>query len=157
FRAGSTDFFITELTAAGTGADFSSYLGGTGSDYPYGVAVDGSGNLYVAGTADSTNFPLVTPLQAGNNGTWDGPLAKISRPTGVTPAPPANLSARAVSQTRIDLIWFDASYNEDTYEVERRLSGSPAGFQRIAVLGRNAKTYQDTGLTVDTLYDYRVR
>ncbi|HLV87526.1 MAG TPA: SBBP repeat-containing protein [Candidatus Sulfotelmatobacter sp.] len=33
------------------------YLGGTGSDIPAGVAVDGAGDVFVAGTTTSTDFP----------------------------------------------------------------------------------------------------
>ena len=37
-----------------------SYLGGSGTDYPVGVGVDGGGNPYVAGTTTSANFPTTT-------------------------------------------------------------------------------------------------
>jgi uncharacterized repeat protein (TIGR01451 family) len=42
------------------------YLGGSGSDYPVGVGVDGESDPYVAGTTTSTNFPTSTtnPYQA---------------------------------------------------------------------------------------------
>jgi beta-propeller repeat-containing protein len=36
---------------------YSTFLGGTGSDGAYGVAVDASGAMYLAGTTASTNFP----------------------------------------------------------------------------------------------------
>ncbi len=36
------------------------YLGGNGTDAPAGIAVDGGGNAYVAGTTSSTNFPTST-------------------------------------------------------------------------------------------------
>ena len=39
---------------------YSTYLGGTGTDQPTGVAVDASGNVYVAGYTDSASFPLTT-------------------------------------------------------------------------------------------------
>jgi hypothetical protein len=39
---------------------YSTYLGGGGNDQPAGIAVDASGSVYVAGTTDSTNFPLAT-------------------------------------------------------------------------------------------------
>lgn len=39
------------------------YLGGTGSDVPVGINVDGEGNPYVAGTTSSGDFP-VTPTNA---------------------------------------------------------------------------------------------
>ncbi len=47
---------------------YSTYLGGSGDDQAGGVAVDTAGNVYVAGSTDSTDFPLTTlgSLPAGN-------------------------------------------------------------------------------------------
>ena len=40
--------------------EYSTYLGGTGANYPLGIAVDNAGNVYVAGATDSANFPLAS-------------------------------------------------------------------------------------------------
>ncbi len=58
--------FVAKLNAAGSALVYSTYLGGTVSDYGYGIAVDSSGNAHVTGYTKSTNFPTVNPLQANN-------------------------------------------------------------------------------------------
>ena len=52
-------------------------LGG-GISKPWDVAVDGSGNAYVAGLTDSTNFPVVNAFQGSYNGNTDAFVTKIS-------------------------------------------------------------------------------
>lgn len=52
--------FVTKLNPTGTGLVYSTYLGGSSSDGAAGIAIDSSGDVYVTGTASSTDFP-VTP------------------------------------------------------------------------------------------------
>lgn len=47
---GGTDFFVSRLNASGASLDASTYLGGRANDACNGLAVDSSGNVYVAGT-----------------------------------------------------------------------------------------------------------
>ncbi len=42
---------------------YSTYLGGNGDDLCYGIAVDSSGNAYITGATDSSNFPTLNPFQ----------------------------------------------------------------------------------------------
>src|SRR6185436_16223014 len=51
------DILIAKLNPTGTDLVYSTFLGGSGSDYAYGIAVDPSGNVYVTGATSSTNFP----------------------------------------------------------------------------------------------------
>ncbi|WP_321421177.1 DUF3344 domain-containing protein [uncultured Methanobacterium sp.] len=53
FGGGSNDVFVTKLNPTGTDLLYSTYLGGTGSGYGYGIAVDNSGNAYITGYTDS--------------------------------------------------------------------------------------------------------
>lgn len=77
-NAGLTDAFVTRLDTAGTALEYSSYLGGAGDDRGNGVAVDGSGNIYVAGVTGSDDFPT-TPgaVQPAYGAPGDGFLVKI--------------------------------------------------------------------------------
>lgn len=60
---GGSDFFVSRLSAAGSSLDASTYLGGHADDVCNGLAIDSSGNVYLAGTTillnsnTSSDFP----------------------------------------------------------------------------------------------------
>ena len=51
------DILVAKLNPSGTELIYSTFLGGSGSDYGYSIAVDSQGNAYVTGTTTSVNFP----------------------------------------------------------------------------------------------------
>ena len=57
---GTNDAFVAKLDSTGGVLVYSTLLGGSGTDRGSGIAINASGNAYVAGVTDSTNFP-VTP------------------------------------------------------------------------------------------------
>ncbi len=57
---GFVDAFATKVSPSGTSFDYSTYLGGSSYDTAFAVAVDSTGHAYVAGTSESSDFP-VTP------------------------------------------------------------------------------------------------
>lgn len=65
----ATDAFIAKINpSAPVGAQliYSTYIGGSGADVGYGIAVDTGGIAYITGSTTSTNIPLptgTTPLQ----------------------------------------------------------------------------------------------
>ena len=61
---------------------YATFLGGTAEDDAFAIAVDGSGNAYVTGQTQSTNFPTKSPLTSSNQGSFDAFVTKISA-TGV--------------------------------------------------------------------------
>ncbi|MBX7224174.1 MAG: hypothetical protein K1Y36_29945, partial [Blastocatellia bacterium] len=77
---GSLDAFVCKLNPDGSGPVWSLYLGGSGADQGAAIAVDGGG-VVVAGTSDSPNFPLVTPLQGTPGGGLDAFVVKV-KPDG---------------------------------------------------------------------------
>ncbi len=80
-NAGGQDVFVTKLNPTGTSALYSTYIGGGGNDYGYGIAVDTGGNAYLIGQTASTNFPTLGALQSTNGGGADAFVLKLG-PTG---------------------------------------------------------------------------
>lgn len=76
--AGSRDTFLTKINAAGSARIYSTYIGTLGFDWGHAVAVDGSGNAYVAGYTSSASFPSVGALQGVFGGLYDAFVMKVS-------------------------------------------------------------------------------
>jgi hypothetical protein len=75
----SRDGFITKLNAAGTAFVYSTYLGGNADDRCNKIAVDASGNAYIAGETGSSNFPTANAFQSTYGGGFsDGYIAKLN-------------------------------------------------------------------------------
>jgi len=78
FIGGNRDAFVSKWTPDGGTVVFASYLGGLDADAAVGLAVDGAGNIYVAGLVSSTNFPIVNAIQAANATAQDAFIAKFN-------------------------------------------------------------------------------
>ena len=89
--AGSTHCFAFKLNPSGSALIYSTQFGGTPQpptpgylneqDQSWAIAVDASGNAYVAGDASTKDFPVVNAIQPANAGGQDAFVAKIN-PTG---------------------------------------------------------------------------
>lgn len=79
--AGNQDAYLTKLSADGQNVIYSTFLGGSGIEYGWDVAVDSAGNAYVTGVTQSANFPTAHALQPTNHGNADAFVAKIN-PSG---------------------------------------------------------------------------
>ncbi len=80
------DAFVAELNAFGSQLLFSTYLGGSEADHARGITLGPAGDIYVAGSTLSSDFPCFNAYQATYRGesapvpqTGDAFLAKISR------------------------------------------------------------------------------
>jgi len=64
------DATVTKFSPGGATLAYSTYLGGSGDEYPgMSMALDSAGNAYITGqTSSSTDFPLVNPFQATYGG-----------------------------------------------------------------------------------------
>jgi hypothetical protein len=81
----SYDFFIAKLDPTGSNLLIGTYLGGSASDVPVSIGLEGSGAIYVYGSTESADFPLINPYQATlppdvapSSGVYSGVLAKLS-------------------------------------------------------------------------------
>ena len=59
----NSDIFVAKFDPSGTVLLFSTYLGGGGNDIAGGVAVDAGFNVIVAGTTNSSDFPVMNAYQ----------------------------------------------------------------------------------------------
>jgi uncharacterized repeat protein (TIGR01451 family) len=74
---GNQDVFVTELAASGKSLEYSTFLGGSGIDTVYGLAVDSQGDAILSGTTASTNFPTEKPIQDKNAGNGDAFVTEL--------------------------------------------------------------------------------
>ena len=108
--------------------------------YSYTVAaVDGAGNI----SSQSTNAQATTQAPPP--------------PDTQAPTAPTNLIATAQSSSQINLSWTASTDNVGVtgYRVERCTGSTCTTFAQIATPSTNS--YNDTGLTANTTYRYRVR
>lgn len=85
-----------------------------------------------------------------------GPADPVSVTTNLDLFDPTNLTATAISSSRIDLAWVDHSTCEDDFLIEHSTDG--INFIQIAVVPANTTHFQDTtSLNSSTSYTYRVR
>jgi hypothetical protein len=78
FNAGSNDVFVAKINPAGNGLVYCTYIGGRGDDRALALAVDSTGQAYIAGSTNSTNFPMKNPLQSKLAGAKNAFLAKLN-------------------------------------------------------------------------------
>ena len=61
---GQSDAFVAKINPAGPTLVYSTLLGGTGVEQGNGIAVDSSGDAFITGFTNSSNFPTYSPIQA---------------------------------------------------------------------------------------------
>ena len=79
---GEDDAFVVKLDPTGTGLAYATFLGGSREDDGWDIAVDGSGNAYVTGRTNSSDFPAAggPGYDTSHNGEYDAFVVKLAVP-----------------------------------------------------------------------------
>ncbi|MHB8626219.1 MAG: SBBP repeat-containing protein [Aggregatilineales bacterium] len=85
YGGGSFAAFVSKLNPAASGAAslvYSTYLGGSGTDQGFGIAVDAGGNAYVTGITGSKDFPTTPNVYQTKFGGASDAFVTILNPAG---------------------------------------------------------------------------
>ncbi|MDQ6693681.1 MAG: SBBP repeat-containing protein [Chloroflexota bacterium] len=72
------DVFVSKLSNNGQTLLYSTYLGGAGNEYAYGIAADSAGNAFVQGYTYSDTFPVRNAYQAARAGNFDAFVTRLN-------------------------------------------------------------------------------
>jgi len=80
FNGGNVDAFVAKLNPSGTALEYCGFIGGSGNDYGYGIALDAAGNAYITGytTSAGATFPVAIGPDLTSNGLTDAFVAKVN-------------------------------------------------------------------------------
>jgi hypothetical protein len=122
------DILLVEIDPTASTERFATYLGGSGNDQPAGMALDPSGNIYLAGSTVSTDFPTTAgAFQSVLGGGTDAFIAKI----GATSAPSVSLSPYSLTYASLAI----GSTSPPQTVLLRNMGSSPLAISSIVVSG----------------------
>ncbi|MCX7696082.1 MAG: SBBP repeat-containing protein [Bacteroidales bacterium] len=58
--AGQSDLFVTKINPSSNSLVYSTYIGGSGNDYGYDIAINSNGEAFVVGYSSSTDYPITS-------------------------------------------------------------------------------------------------
>jgi hypothetical protein len=155
--SGLTDAFVATVRYTGADLMYSGYLGGSQDDAAAGIAVDGMGNVFVAGTTRSTDFPvLVGPILTPGDGagaTTDAFVARIFEK--LPPTAPEGLRFGTVTASDIEIAWTDPSGRAEGFRIERK-DGEDGTWAEVGQTGTGETTFHESGFGEGSDHYYRV-
>jgi hypothetical protein len=75
---GNYDAFVAKISTDGSALIYSTYIGGTNSEFGNGIAVNSAGEAYISGQTFSPEFPLQNAYDAEYNGGGDAFMLRLS-------------------------------------------------------------------------------
>jgi pimeloyl-ACP methyl ester carboxylesterase len=72
------DVFVAKFSSTGSTLDYSTYLGGTGTEWANAIALDASKNICITGLTTSNLFPVSNAFDASFNSLYDAFVTKIA-------------------------------------------------------------------------------
>jgi hypothetical protein len=79
YNGGTYDIIVARFSNDLTSSVYSTYLGGSQNDYAYGIDVDSNGNVFVAGSSLSTDYPTAgSPYRNAHDGGNDVVVSKLN-------------------------------------------------------------------------------
>ncbi|HZV03046.1 MAG TPA: fibronectin type III domain-containing protein, partial [Planctomycetota bacterium] len=138
---------------ASSGATTYAVARGTQSGGPYSqIGTTSTTSFQDTGlTANTTYVYVVQATNAGGTSASSNQASATTLPNA--PSPPTNVAATAISQSQIQLMW-TASSGATSYVVSR---GTQSGGPYSQIGTASTTSFQDTGLTAHTTYDYVVQ
>jgi hypothetical protein len=158
-KGGQFDGFVAKLTTSGSQLVYSTYLGGSGLDFPFRIAILRHEEAAVIGFTSSTDFPLQSPLQTSYaGGNTDGFVTRFSRQgdqlrfstyLGGT----GDEYGYAITRGCDDTVWVGGSTSSKDYPLKKSFQHAYAGGPFDAFLtaitdthsGGSGKTLDDPG------------
>lgn len=119
------------------------------------IATVGANTTSYRNTGLSANTLYTYRVRAYNSSGNSAYTQEVSMIAANTPMAPTNLRITSASGTTVSLAWADNSPNETGFKIERRTA--TGSYAQIATVGANVTSFTNTGLTANTMYQYRVR
>ncbi|MFX1603890.1 MAG: SBBP repeat-containing protein, partial [Promethearchaeota archaeon] len=154
--SGSRDAFLLSLAPNGTDLYYSTFLGGSDTEFFPSLAVGPGGRVWIAGETESTNFPTTEDaFNRSISGTQD--MFVTSFTVYSAPSPPINLSAIESVDETVVLLWeepeFDGNLDVSSYRVYRNTT---SGYFDTVLEETTYEYFVDTTALPDTTYHYVV-
>jgi hypothetical protein len=155
--AGLTDAFVATVRRTGTDLIYSGLLGGSLDEAAAGIAADGLGNVFVAGTTRSPDLPVLggpflTPAD-GTGVTTEAFIARIFEE--LPPTAPEGLAAGTVTASDIEIVWTDPSGRAEGFRIDRK-DGESGTWAEAGQTGGGQTTFQESGFGEGSDHYYRV-